>query len=204
MERKGLDSSKGMVFVVGGPGGSGSSVISKMLSDHFNLRRVYGGQVFREAVKDRFKERFEDVYIPENEGVLLEIDREVDMKLLEEANQGGVLIESKVFAGVASIKDVDCTVKIWLDASLHRRILRHLEKESFENLGEKIKRYFNERKSLKKRWRSDARRYAKLYGIQYDKPFLYNDIVIDSSGMDEVETFNLILKRLKDGGYIRK
>jgi cytidylate kinase len=40
--------------------------------------------------------------------------------------------------------------------------------------------------------------------VDYSKPKLYNDIVIDSSKINEEETFNLILKRLKDGRYIEK
>jgi CMP/dCMP kinase len=204
MERKGTESSKNIIFVVGGPGGSGSSVISKRLSEYFNLRRVYGGQIFREVVKERFDEPFEDVFTDENKDLLLQIDREVDMRLLEEVKKGGVLVESKVFAGVATIKDIDCTVKIWLEASLHRRVLRHLEKKAFRSFNEKVEGYFKERSALRRRWKSDCRRYTDLYGIEYGKPALYNDIVLDSSGLNEEETFNLILKKIKDGGYLGK
>jgi cytidylate kinase len=46
-------------------------------------------------------------------------------------------------------------------------------------------------------------RYSSLYGINYDKPEEYNDIIIDSSNLNEKETFDLILKNIKDGGYIK-
>ena len=50
----------------------------------------------------------------------------------------------------------------------------------------------------------DNMRYKKLYGVDYSKPNVYNDIVIDSSNFNEEETVNLILKRLRDGRYIEK
>ena len=36
-----------------------------------------------------------------------------------------------------------------------------------------------------------------MYKIKYDKPALYYDIVLDTSNMNEQETFDLILKELK-------
>jgi cytidylate kinase len=38
--------------------------------------------------------------------------------------------------------------------------------------------------------------------INYDRPEEYNDIVIDSSNLNEEETFNLILKNIKDGDIL--
>jgi CMP/dCMP kinase len=204
MDRKKRDVSKGSLFVVGGPGGSGCSVISKMLSKHFNLELIYAGKLFREVVREKGYENFEDYYVGSNEEALLKLDREVDRRLILESEKKDVLLDSKAFAGISEIKDIPCTVKIWLTASLHKRALRHLGKRKLDNFVGKVLGYFKERRNLKKRWRLDRDRYFKLYGINYNKPELYNDIVIDSSSLDEFETFNLILEKLKDGQYLKE
>jgi CMP/dCMP kinase len=202
MDKKVRDSEKGYLFVVGGPGGSGCSVISKMLAKHFNLDLIYAGKLFREEVRKRGYEDFEDFYSNTNKDVLLELDKEVDRKLILESQKRDILFDSKIFSGIAEIKDIACTARIWLTASLHVRALRHLGKNEIQ--GSRFFAYIKERRNLKKRWRLDRDRYLKLYGIDYSKPEGYNDIVIDSSRMDEFETFDLILKKLKDGQYIKE
>ena len=206
MERKERESVRGYLFVVGGPGGSGCSVISKMLARRFDLRLIYAGKLFRDAVKKRGYENFEDFYNSSNKESLLDLDREVDRRLVEESNGKDLLFDSKVFAGIAHIKDIPCTVKIWLTASLHVRALRHMGKQDLVGKGllERVGMYLKERKNLKKRWKLDKDRYFKLYGVDYTKPELYNDIVIDSSKMNVEETFNLILKKLENGQYLKK
>jgi cytidylate kinase len=206
MQRKERESSKGYLIVVGGPGGSGCSVISRMLAKHFNLRLVYAGKLFRDAVRKRGYEDFEDFYTSSNKESLLDIDGEVDRYLIEESNKKDLIFDSKAFAGISHIKDIPCTVKIWLTASLHVRTLRHMGRQDLTGKGffEKLSMYIKERRNLKKRWKSDKERFFKLYGLDYAKPHLYNDIVIDSSNMDEEETFNLILKKLENGQYLKK
>ena len=58
MENKGLE--KIYLFVIGGPGGSGSSTIAKMFAKYFGMERVYGGDLMRRLVKDKGYENFED------------------------------------------------------------------------------------------------------------------------------------------------
>jgi cytidylate kinase len=60
-----------------------------------------------------------------------------------------------------------------------------------------ISTFFN----LANRRRADGRRYMELYDVEYSKPEKYNDIVLDTSNIDEKETFNLILEKFKDGRY---
>lgn len=204
MERKKRDSSKGYLFVVGGPGGSGCSVISKMLSKHFNLDLIYAGKIFRQEVRKRGYENFEDFYVNYNQKILLELDKEVDRKLIFESERKDIIFDSKAFAGIAHMKDIPCTIRIWLTASLHKRTLRHLGKTQHNGFVDKLLYYFKHRRNLRKRWDLDRERYFELYGIDYSKPELYNDIVIDSSNMDEFETFDLILKKLKNGRYLKE
>jgi len=195
---------KNVLFVVGGPGSSGSSTIAKMLAEHFNLERVYSGAVFREVVASQGYETLDDFYIAnkDNKEKFFEIDRKVDSFMLERAKEGNALMDSKAFAGLATINNIPCTAKIWLEANIDTRIKRFLGKQ--ENLTplRKVYLYIKTFFDLTRRRKADGKRFKELYGIEYDNPELYNDIVLDTSNINAKETLDLILSKLKDGGYI--
>lgn len=192
----------GMLFVVGGPGKSGVSTISKMLEKYYNLRRISGGELMRKYAKEINMSIEEFIkYIYDN-NLEEKYDRKVDMALVRYSNQKDMLIESKIFAALCFKYSIQTTVKIWLEASVEVRAERTLLKE-----GKVVDRnsddYRKALESLKNRYNMDRERYKKIYGIDYSKPKLYNDIVIDSSKLNEVTTFNLILDLIKDGGYLK-
>jgi len=197
---------KNLLIVVGGPGSSGASTISKMLAEHFGLERVYSGGIFRESVAKQGYESLEDFFIANkgNREKFFEIDREVDSFMLERARQGNVLIDSKAFAGLATINNVECTVKIWLNADINSRIKRYLGKQGDINIFGRALLYIKTFFDLTRRRREDGVRFKELYGIDYDRQDLYNDIVMDTSNINARETFDLILLKLRDGGYIRE
>lgn len=200
MENKELK--RNYLFVIGGPGGSGSSTIAKMFAEYFGMERVYGGDLMRRLVKEKGYENFEDFYNSSNEEQLLEFDREIDSLLLKRAKEGNVIIESKIFSGIATKENIVCTAKIWLTASLWTRAKRAVGKRGNLNFFTKFCLMISSMRDLKKRWNLDRRRYLKLYSVEYESPMLYNDIVIDSTKLDEKQTFDLILEKLKDGGFI--
>ena len=192
---------KDIVICVGGPGGSGSTTISKMLSEHFKIKRIYAGDLFRKEAKEEDIQNFEK-FLQEISKGGNSLDLEIDSLLEEYARKGNIVIDSKIFGAIAKEKALRCDVSIWLDAELGIRIKRHLGKENLRGL-KKLQRYLEIRKNLKKRFKIDKEKYWRLYKIKYDKPSLYYNMVIDSSKMNEDETFNLILKKIKDGGYIK-
>jgi len=192
-----------LLIVVGGPGSSGSSTISKMLAEHFNIERVYAGSIFREHVSDLGYKTLDDFYSEADEKKFFEIDKEVDKFLIERAKRGNILIESKVFAALATLNNIPCTVKIWLTASLFVRTKRLVnKKEDIKGISKLIyfvQSYF----SLLRRRMKDGKRYKDLYGVEYCNQELYNNVVLDTSKLNEKETFDLILEKIKDGGYIK-
>lgn len=195
---------KKQLFVVGGPGSSGASTIAKMLAEHFNLERVYSGGIFREIVAKQGYETLDDFYVANkgNKEKFFEIDRQVDALILERAKQGDVLVDSKAFAGLATINDVPCTAKIWLNADIDTRVKRFLGKQGEMSIPKKIFLYIKTFFDLTRRKKNDGARFKELYGIDYDRQDLYNDIVLDTSSINAKETFDLILSKLKDGGYV--
>lgn len=193
---------KKIVIAVGGPGGSGITTISKMLGEYFEVKHIYAGDLFRKAAKEKDIEHFEEFLQQISKGGN-SLDLEIDSLLEEYANRGDIVIDSKIFGALAKVKNIPCDVSIWLDAKLNIKVKRHLAKEKYKGI-KKIRRFFEIRHNLKKRYRIDKEKYWRLYKIKYDKPNLYYNIVLDTSNMNEIETFDLILKNIKDGGYIKK
>lgn len=190
-----------ILLVVGGPGGSGSSTISEMLAKHFSIPRIYAGDLFREKAKEEDFESFEEFLQEISEGGN-SLDLEIDNLLLEYSKIGNILIESKIFGALAKVRNIPCTATIWLDCEIQKRVDRQISKEGITGIA-KIWKRFAIRRKLEKRYRIDKEKYQRLYKIRYDRPSDYYDIVLDTSNLDEVETFKLILKKLEDGRYIK-
>lgn len=191
----------GLLIVVGGPGRSGCSTISKMLATHFKLKRFYGGGIMREYAKEKGMEIEEFVKYIQEEGLGKEYDDKVDKFLLRQAYQKDVLIESKTFAAIAPNFRIPTTVRIWLHAPVDVRAMRAFLKEK-RSVDRDSTEFRDEVKRLNRRYDLDSVRFKESYGIDYSNPKLYNDIVIDSSRLNEVDTLNLILKMIRGGKYI--
>ena len=135
--------------------------------------------------------------------LLLHFLGKFDKKIIKMSFYPNVIIDSKVFAAIATKMNIPTTVKIWLEADLDIRAKRIVKRSKGE-----LKDYENTlsriRKELHERYFNDKRRYKKLYGIEYDKPELYNDIVIDITHLNEGESFNLLQELIKNGKYLNK
>lgn len=186
----------GLLFTVGGPGGSGSSTIAIMLAQHFKLNHIYAGKLMRDIAKSKGFSNYNDFLENTPKDVLEKYDFEVDKKLIKFSFNKDVLVEGKVFSALCTKYRIATTVKIWVAASLEVRAKRKYLK--YGGNIETIKEDLNDR------LRYDKERYNDQYGIDYLNPKKYNDIVIDTSNMNEYQTFNLILKLIEDGRYIRK
>lgn len=198
----------GKLIVIGGPGGSGASTIAREIARYYGLNYFYSGLMMRSLARRQNAKSLESfmrsAYFTRNRN---KIDKFIDRETIKFSQLADVLIDSKTFAGLSHKKGIPCTVKIWLTADLCTRIHRHLysHKRIKKNtkLSKNSKLYMQTRSSLVLRYSNDKKRYYKLYGIDYDKQELYNDIVIDTSKMGVGATVNLINKLLKDGKFIR-
>jgi CMP/dCMP kinase len=187
-------------MVIGGPGGSGASTIARRLAKHFELEYVYAGQLMRDLAKEKgfssLTEFLNSEYFKENSQ---KYDMQIDESLIKKISQKNVLIDSKIFAALATMNDIPCTVKIWINANLDTRTKRTLEKKGWDD-----EKYRKVHKRLKKRYAADKERFLKLHKIEFGNQEKYNDVVVDSSDQNPEETFNFILKFIKDGGYIKE
>lgn len=191
----------GLLIVVGGPGGSGSSTIAKMLSRHYGLHYLYGGHFMREYAKQygyesigEFLSEVEDI---DNDD---KVDNIIDKKLLRASRWHDILIDSKSFAALATHMQIPTTAKIWLNASIEKRVRRTLHKQGLVDLGAELPEHTHlfrsTKSSLNDRYELDKERFLKLYNIDYGHPEKYNDIVIDSSSINAGQTLDLIIGKL--------
>jgi predicted cytidylate kinase len=184
---------QGLLIVVGGPGKSGSSTISKMLARHFGLNRIYAGQLMESFAKAEGFNNVIEFLAQISDEHLDELDKKIDSKILRFSQLPNVLVESKVFAALASKYRIPCTVKIWLDADISVRVKRSKEGKRVESEAE-----------LSARFNQDLEKFKRAYNIDYSSPKKYNDIVLDTSKLNVYQTFKLILKIIEDGRYISK
>jgi len=192
----------GYLFVVGGPGGSGASTIAKMLARKYELRYVYGGGLMRRLAKKYCYESLDDFLDMIDRDDQYRYDKEIDGRLIRVSYQPNVLIDSKVFAALATKYQIPCTVSIWLNSDIEVRTKRSIEKKGI-NVVEEGEEYERIKNDLMARYANDMERYMILYGVDYDKPKLYNDIVVDSSRLSAMQTFNIIVKAIEDGKYLK-
>lgn len=198
----------GVLIVVGGPGGSGSSTIARLLAKHYGLSYFYGGGEMRKLAKKYGFDSLtkflasEKVTNPNNS-----IDREIDERLIKAAFSRNVLIDSKNFAAIVTYKKIPTTIRIWLTADLEVRVHRKLWSKGRlaegKQLTKRSKLYKETSMKLMQRYSNDKHRFKKLYDIDYDKQEKYNDIILDTSKINVSETFNLLLKIIKHGQFIK-
>jgi predicted cytidylate kinase len=195
---------KQIVLVIGGPGKSGSTTIAKMLARHFDLERIYGGSLVRKEAVNKGYDSLDD-YLQDNKlEEIKKFDKLVDRKLRRVAREGNVIIESKIFAAIATKEDILCSAKIWLDADIDVRVQRALEKEGVNNPIAKWIRRIQIKKDLISRYKIDRERYEVLYDIDYESPKKYNDLVIDNSDQSVDQTFSLIINFLQNAGITKE
>jgi len=195
---------KQIVLVIGGPGKSGSTTIAEMLAKHFGLKRIYGGKLIREEAYKRGYKSVDDYLKNSSPEEIKRFDKIVDEKLREAARSGNVVIESKIFAAIATKEEIPCSAKIWLDADIDVRAQRALEKEGIKNPVARWIRKIQIKKDLTSRYKIDKERYEALYGIDYNSPKKYSDLVIDNSDQSVDQTFNLIVNFLENAGIKKK
>ena len=194
----------GLLVVIGGPGGSGSSTIAKILAEKWNLHRVCAGEIMRNKIEK--KELSE--YLVRQVTSHPEIDHSIDQFMVKMSYYPNILIEGKVFAVLATQMGIPCTLKIWITADFSTRIQRILEREGLLKkrifIGTDDPLYKETEEQLMRRQANDIKRYRKLYKADLTKPEKYNDIVIDTTGLNVPFTIHKIFDEIKHNDALSK
>ncbi len=178
-------SAKMVLITVGGPPGSGTSTVCRILSERTGFKYVYAGEIFRNLARERDLSLLEFGRICENDP---EIDRTLDERMLELARSGeNMILEGRMIGPLCKMENI-VSLKVFIYADKELRARRLMERDGGV-LGEVIE-------NMGKRELSERKRYEDFYGVDPEDHVHY-DIVIDSSKLTPEDEVDLIVGRLE-------
>lgn len=189
-------------IIVGGPGGTGSTSVAQFLAKSFNLYYIYGGQIMRRFAKEQgFKELADFFQDPEAQKIDWDekVENEIRRQLL---TRDKIVVEGKVWAGIATLEGINVDFKVWITADFNTRVRRLLERKHGIPLNksltaEEMQIFEKEATLLKERYYSDKKRYWRKYGVHYDRPALYNDLVLDTTNIPLEKVKEIVSEHIK-------
>lgn len=194
----------GKLVTVGGPGGTGSSTVAKILAKKWGLHRIDAGEIMRNKTPNGDLNEYLEDHIRNHDTV----DRAIDQYLVRMSYYPNMLIEGKFFAAISTLVGIPCTVRIWVTANLDTRVHRLLHRDGMIKAGQKIDRshsnYKRVEKDIMQRQTNDIKRCRALYHVDLMQPERFNDIVIDTTGLNIPITIKTVLKMIKDNPRLRK
>ncbi|MEM3569073.1 MAG: AAA family ATPase, partial [Candidatus Jordarchaeales archaeon] len=143
-----------MVITISGLHGTGKTTQAKFLAKRFGLRYVSAGEIMRKMAEERGISLEEFSRIAENDPL---IDRQIDERMISEAEKGNVVLDGRLTAWMAGDK---ADIKILLTAPLDIRVERIAKREG-KSIEEALKETVIREESEKKR-------FMDIYGIDVD------------------------------------
>ncbi|MHC1755291.1 MAG: (d)CMP kinase [Methanosarcina sp.] len=169
-----------MQITVSGLPGSGTTTLSRLLSEYYELELVSSGEIFRKMAKERGMSLAEF-------GALAERDPSIDLDIDKNQKsiihtQDNIILESRLAGHMA--QGVPNVLKIWIKAPLLTRVRRIQRRE-------KSISFDGELEKTVEREKSEAIRYKNYYGIDITDLSIY-DIVIDSEKWNQYQTLDIL------------
>jgi len=182
-----LEKRKRLVICICGMAGSGKSTVAKRIAKHYGLRYCSGGDALKAVAAELGYRVSGEGWWETDEGIRflkeraenLEIDRRVDQKQLEWAEEGGIVFDSWampwLFRG---------GFKVWLEASEEVRAKRIAERDGL-SLEDALK-YLRAKESRTKAI------YRELYGFTLGEDFSPFHLILDVNFLSKDEVFEAL------------
>jgi len=178
---------KKTVLCISGLGGCGKSTVAKRIAQKYGLTYFSGGNALKALALEAGYKFMERGWWESNEGLKFlkkrardfTFDRKVDQKLLEQAKQGDVVLDSWTMPWL-----LRTGFKIWLEASLEERARRIAHRDEIGT-----------EEALKVLKEKDARTrtiYRKLYGFNLGADFSPFDLILDVNRLTQKEVFQTL------------
>ncbi|AEH61057.1 cytidylate kinase [Methanosalsum zhilinae DSM 4017] len=166
-----------MLLTVSGLPGSGTTTVSRILSEYYNIRLVSAGEVFRALAREKNMSLEEFGSLAENDP---SIDSMIDERQKEIAtSENNIILEGRLAGHMAEM-----AFRIWIKAPMEVRVERIAKRESMD-----FDQVFNETKI---REASESLRYRDFYGIDINDLSIY-DIVVDSKNWIPREIADILI-----------
>jgi CMP/dCMP kinase len=182
---------KRIVVCVSGMAGTGKSTLAKKLAQKYRLRHYSGGDALKELAAEEgyttsgpgWWESSEGLSFLEKRGKDEKFDKAVDDKLLENARQGNVLLDSWTMPWL-----LPYGFKIWLSASVEKRAERIVKRDkiTFKEALEVIKEREGKTKAI----------YQRLYSFALGEDLTPFHLVLDTDNLSADEVFRVLCKVL--------
>lgn len=176
-----------VVVCICGMAGTGKSTVAKKLAEKYGLRYCSGGDALKALALEKgyrtsekgWWESCEGLSFLENRVKNPEFDREVDMKLMEAAEQGNVILDSWTMPWL-----LKRGFKIWLEASPMKRAERVAKRD-----GISVKKALEALRDKEERTKAI---YKRLYGFSLGEDFTPFNLILDTDNLTAEEVFQVL------------
>ncbi|MDP2216931.1 MAG: AAA family ATPase [Methanolobus sp.] len=165
-----------MLLTISGLPGSGTTTVSRILSQNHGLEMISAGEVFRSLAKEYGMTLAEFGELAESDD---SIDLQIDERQKEMARtRDNIILEGRLAGHMATR-----ALKVWIKAPVEVRVRRIVTREcgSFEQKLEETR----------EREASESIRYKGIYSIDIGDLSVY-DLVIDSMKWDQFQVADII------------
>jgi len=178
---------KKLVICICGMAGSGKSTLAKRIAQHYGLKYSSGGDALKAVASEMGYSVSEKGWWETEEGLRFleersrnpEIDRRVDQKQLEWAEEGGIVFDSWAIPWL-----LKGGFKVWLEASETVRARRVAKRDNLTI--EEALRFLREKEAMTKKI------YKRLYGFSLGEDFSPFHLIIDVNFLSEDEVFEAL------------
>jgi cytidylate kinase len=186
-EKAKRQSDEPIIICVCGLAGSGKSTLAKKLAEKYGLKYYSGGDALKAlAIEEGYKplehgwwESLEGMRFLEKRGKDPKFDKLVDMKLVERAKEGNVILDSWTMPWL-----LEGGFKIWLEASPEKRAERIAKRDGI-NVKEALA-------ALRRKEKQTKEIYRKLYGFSLGEDFAPFQLILDTENLKGEEVFQIL------------
>jgi len=178
---------KKLVICICGMAGSGKSTLAKRIAQHYGLKYSSGGDALKAVALEMGYSVSEKGWWETEEGLRFleersrnpEIDRRVDQKQLEWAEEGGIVFDSWAIPWL-----LKGGFKVWLEASETVRARRVAKRDNL-TIKEAL-RFLREKEAMTKKI------YKRLYGFSLGEDLSPFHLIIDVNFLSKDEVFEAL------------
>ncbi|HOE92634.1 MAG: cytidylate kinase [Candidatus Methanofastidiosum methylothiophilum] len=152
-----------MRVTIGGPPGSGTTTVAKIVSKKLQYTHVYTGDIFRNLAKEKNMSLEDFSKLAEKD---FSIDMEVDRRQKELGANDNIILEGRMARFM-----INPDLSVWLTAPIDERVRRIFLRENLN--------YTEAYKNTELRENSEKNRYQKIYNVDISNLASY-DLVINS------------------------
>ena len=165
--------------VISGPPAIGKTTVAKGIALEFNLTHLSGGDILKDLASEQGFSTGGDDWWDTEEGMQFlnqrksnpEFDKDVDSRLKELFQNGGVVITSYTLPWI-----IDNGIKIWLAGNIENSAKRMQNRDNVTQLHalDVVKKRFNENKLI----------YKSLYNFEFGENLSVFDAVIETDSLN--------------------